>query len=85
MVNITGICRYAPADAISEFPYFYNSFYKDGKAYLPNINQQLDFGYWMNSNWKGVIYPFKEPNEVDLFLSNGALFLKQTTNKFLNK
>ena len=76
---------YAPADAISEFPYFYNSFYKDGKAFLPNINQQLDFGYWMNSNWKGVIYPFKEPNEVDLFLSNGALFLKQTTNKFLNK
>ncbi len=51
-----------------QFPYFYNSFYKDGKSILLNINQQLDFGYWMNSNWKGVIYPFKEPNEVDLFL-----------------
>ncbi|MBY0488131.1 MAG: hypothetical protein K2P85_13240 [Flavobacteriaceae bacterium] len=82
--GIEQFAGYAPADSISEFPYYYNSFYKDGKAFLPNFDEQLSFWNWVNSNWKGAIYPLGNPNEVDFFLSNGIHFFKQTTNKFLN-
>ncbi len=83
--NIEQYAGFAPADSLSEFPYFYNSFYKDGIAQDFVKNEQLALGKVINSNWKGAIYILDDVENLDDFLISGVSFFENSTNIFFNK
>lgn len=83
--GIEQFAGYAPADSLSDLPYFYNSFYKDNKAYIFETSEKLKTGKIINEAWKGAIYTLDDPNNVDKFIKNASSFFEQTSNIFLNK
>lgn len=83
--NIEQYAGFAPADNLSEYPYFYNSFYIDGVMKNLETNEELLLGKIINSNWKGAIYTLDEIENVDDFLISGVTFLENSTNIFFNK
>lgn len=83
--NIEQYAGFAPADNLSEYPYFYNSFYIDGVMKNLKTNEELLLGKIINSNWKGAIYTLDEIENVDDFLISGVTFLENSTNIFFNK
>lgn len=83
--NIEQYAGFAPADALSEFPYFYNSFYKDGIAQDLATNEKLLLGKSIDSKWKGAIYILNEIENLDDFLISGVSFFENSTNIFFNK
>lgn len=81
--DITQYAGYAPADeAVCNVPYFYNSFYKDGKQIV--ANNPLEHGEWLTSGWKGAILPVNSFDTTELFLQSAYAFIENSSKEFLN-
>lgn len=82
--NIEQYAGFAPADTLSEYPYFYNSFYKEGIAQDLLTNEELLHGKIINSNWKGAVFPLEDIENLEDFLISGVSFFESSTNIFFN-
>lgn len=81
--DITQYAGYAPADkSVCNVPYFYNSFYKNGKQIVGS--NSLEHGEWLTSDWKGAILPVNSFDTTELFLENAYAFIENSSKEFLN-
>lgn len=81
--DVTQYLGYAPADdAVCNVPYFYNSFYKNGKQLI--ANNPLEQGEWHTSGWKGAILPLNSFDTTDSFLRSAYSFIENSSKEFLN-
>lgn len=75
---------YAPADEeVFGKPYFYNSFYLQGKKIMPNDFKPLANGIWETEKWGGAILPMDRFSTIEDFLAAAPGFIKETSEIFL--
>lgn len=81
--DITQYAGYAPADeTVCNVPYFYNSFYKNGKQIVGS--NSLEHGEWLTTGWKGAILPVNSFDTTDSFLQFAYSFIENSSKEFLN-
>lgn len=76
---------YAPADKEAyDKPYFYNSFFVNGKRVIPYNFKPLQNIIWETERWGGAILPMDRFENVEGFLAAAPGFLKETTEEYLS-
>lgn len=76
---------YAPADKEAyDKPYFYNSFYLNGKKIIPANFPIIQNVIWETEKWGGAILPMDGFSSIEEFLFAVPGFLIQTTETFLS-
>lgn len=76
---------YAPADKEAyDKPYFYNSFYLNGKKVVPAGFSEVKNTIWKTEEWSGAILPIDRFATIEEFLGTAPVFLKDTTEIFLS-
>tara|TARA_R110002073_G_scaffold72537_1_gene177158 strand:- start:127381 stop:128184 length:804 start_codon:yes stop_codon:yes gene_type:complete len=81
--NIEQYAGFAPADEVSDSPYFYNSFYKNGKPVQPINLEKLPEGIWKHDTWNGAILPISSFSSDTTFLAVATPFLVKSTQQLL--
>ncbi len=76
---------YAQADKEAyDKPYFYNSFFVNGKKIIPINFKQAKNTIWETENWGGAILPMDRFETMEEFLAAAPAFLNETTEIFLS-
>jgi hypothetical protein len=77
---------YSPADGeVYQRPYYYNSFYRNGRKIKPLQFPKLPHTIWETQRWGGAILPADAFTSWDDFLNAAPAFLQQTTGLFLKQ
>jgi len=76
---------YAPADKEAyDKPYFYNSFFVNGKRVVPHNFKPSQNIIWETERWGGAILPMDRFDTVEDFLAAAPSFLTNTSEIFLS-
>ena len=65
-------------DRVADSMYFYISYYKDGKSYLPDDLPALSLGDWHRDGFTGAVLPFRDSDE------DGFAFFKQVHDRIMS-
>ena len=65
-------------DSVVNGPYYYISYYKDGKSYLPDDLPALGLGDWYRDGFTGAVLPFRDSGD------DGFAFFKQVHQRIMS-